>query len=211
MEEKPKRKFKVRVSTIIAIIVSVILLPILIMNITIVVKAYINPNETPDFFGIKPFVVLSGSMETTIMAGDLVVMKETEPSTLKIGDIISFKEGQSVVTHRIIETTEKDGEPAFITKGDANNTEDKTPITYSQVEGIYLFRIAKLGRMAMFMQTPIGMLTLVGIPLLGFILYDIIRRRISAKKENNMISAAQNEIEMLKSELAKKSNKQENE
>ena len=76
--------------------------PILLMNITITVKSYLNPDKVPDFFGIKPFVVLTWSMEPLILGGDLVITKTVDPATLKVDDIISYKEGDTVITHRII-------------------------------------------------------------------------------------------------------------
>jgi signal peptidase len=180
------------------------MVPILLMNITITVKSYLNPDKVPDFFGIKPFVVLTWSMEPYILGGDLVVTKTVDPATLKVNDIISFKEGDTVITHRIVELTEIDGQPAFITKGDMNESTDAKTVGYSQVESIYMFRVAGLGKVAMFMQTPLGILLLVGFPLTGLILYDIIRNRLQRKKEMGAVEA-QAEIERLKAELAQKS------
>ena len=197
-----------RAWAVVAIIICIVLVLLLTMNLTIIIKSYMNPDKVPDFLGIKPFVVLSGSMEPAIFTGDLVIVKTIEPAKLKMGDIISFKEDKSVITHRIIEVTEKDGEPAFITKGDANNAVDQSAVTYAQVEGIYIRRINNLGDLAMFMQTPFGMLVFVGIPLCGFILYDIIRRKLDNRKENTKYSEAQAEIERLKAELEQKSDEE---
>ena len=177
MKRKARNRFAGRLPSIIGIAVCVFLAPILIMNLTIVVKSAVNPNQVPDFFGIKPFVVTTGSMEPAICGGDLVITKTVNPSKLQKNDIISYKDGNSVVTHRIIELTEKNGEPAFATQGDANHVKDEHPVTYSQVEGIYLFKIGRLGHFALFMQTPVGMLVFIGIPLCGFMIYDMIRRR----------------------------------
>ena len=113
------------------------------MNVTLVVKSYINPDKVPDFFGIKPFIVLTGSMEKEISGGDLVVTRTIDPTTLKVGDIISYKIEDSVITHRIVELTENDSQPAFITKDDANNVADTDPVDHSQVEGKYLLQMAK--------------------------------------------------------------------
>ena len=206
MKTREKKGFVRRIPSIIGMVVCVLLAPILIMNLTIVIKSYINPNKVPDFFGIKPFVVTTGSMEPVIYGGDLVIVKTADPSKLKEKDIISFKEGDAVITHRIIKLTETDGKPAFVTKGDANNVEDGNPVSYSQVEGLYLFKISKLGRLALYMQEPIGMFVFVGIPLCGFIIYDIRRRRLADQKEKSNDSEAQAEIERLKAELAAKEN-----
>lgn len=202
--EKQKRGLARRISTIIGVIICLILVPILAMNLTIIVKSYINPNEVPDFFGIKPFIVITGSMEGTIDGGDLIITKTVAPSTLEVGDIISYKIENSVITHRIVEITEVDGETAFIMKGDANNTEDEEPVTFDQVESVYLFRIAKLGSLAMYIQTPVGMLVFIGIPLCCFILYDIIRRKIQSKKDLKNDIEMQAELERLRSQLDEK-------
>ena len=63
---------------IISIVVIIILLPILFVSATILIDSYAHPDKVPSFFGWKPFIVLSGSMETQILAGDVVVVKETE-------------------------------------------------------------------------------------------------------------------------------------
>ena len=183
------------------VLICVLLVPILAMNLTIIVKSYLNPNEIPDFFGIKPFIVVTGSMEGTIDGGDFIITKVVDPETLEVGDIISYSIDTSVITHRIIEKTEADGQPAFITKGDANNTEDQDPVIFDQIESIYLFRIAGLGNVAMFMQTPVGMLVFIGIPLCCFILYDIMRRRLQAKKDSKKDDEMQTELENLRAQL----------
>lgn len=201
--EKQKKVFRV-ITSIIGILICIVIVPIIVMNVTIIVKSYINPDEVPDFFGIKPFIVITGSMEGTIDGGDLVITKEVDPKTLEVGDIISYSIGQSVITHRIIDTTEVDGEPAFITKGDANDAEDDEPVIFDQVESIYLFRISGLGNVAMFMQTPQGMLVFIGIPLCLFVLYDIISRRLRTKKERKKDDAMQEELEKLWAKLDEK-------
>ena len=143
-------------------------------------------------------------MEPAIQKGDLVITRTTDPATLNVGDIISFREGETVITHRIEELTEQNGEPAFITKGDMNQSTDAKTVSYSQVESSYLFKVAGLGDIAMFMQTPVGILVLVGFPLTGLILYDVIRRRLDSRKDTAGAGDAQAEIERLKAELAMK-------
>lgn len=198
--KKQKKIFRILASGI-GILICIVMIPIIVMNLTIIVKSYLKPNEVPDFFGIKPFIVVTGSMEGTIDGGDFIITKVVKPSTLEVGDIVSYSIEDTVITHRIIEKTEVEGQPAFITKGDANNMEDQDPVTFDQVESIYLFRIAGLGNLAMFMQTPVGMLVFIGIPLCCFILYDIIRRRLQAKKDSKKDYEIQTEIENLRAQL----------
>ena len=205
-KKKEKKGFSKRIPSIIGIIVCVLLAPILIMNFTIIIKSYISPDKVPDFFGIKPFIVDSPSMTGTVNKYDIIITKNIDPAKLKKEDIISFKDNNgSVITHRIEGLTEIDGKPAFITKGDANNKTDDDLVFYSQVESVYInIRIPNLGRLAIFIQTPLGMLAFIGIPLCGFIIYDIIRRILADKKSKATDSEVRAELEKMKALLKEK-------
>ena len=165
-----------------------LLVAVLACNITIIVKGTINPDEPPTIFGVAPMVVLSGSMSGTaedhIEVGDLIFCSKADTESLKEGDIVSFMEDKTVVTHRIVKISEQDGTKQFTTKGDANNGEDP-PITADKIIGKYSGRIPKLGDFAMFLQTPLGMAVFIGIPVCAFVIYDIIRRQYLPKKMNN--------------------------
>ena len=97
----------------------------------------------PRLAGIKSYVVVSGSMEPAIPVGSLVYSKEADPKTLEPGDVIVFyssnagqggrSEGVIPVTHRIVENNKVTGE--ITTKGDANEHNDLSAITYNNVEG----------------------------------------------------------------------------
>ncbi|MEE1315134.1 MAG: signal peptidase I [Faecalimonas sp.] len=201
-----------RILSIVGIVLCVIFGFFLICNLTIIIKGSLNPAKPPSVLGTTPMVVLSGSMsgaaEDHIEVGDLIFVGKAEPEELKVGDVIAFMEenSQTVVTHRIIEVkSAEDGTPFFITKGDANNVEDESPVTVDRLVGIYQFRIAGVGNFAMFLQTPIGMLLFIGVPLLAFIIYDILRRQHYANKEKSNTKALEEEIERLKAIASKQS------
>ena len=84
---KKERWYK-KISNWLIIIASIILIPILIMNLTIMYQAKTNEDVVPSVFGYKPFIVLSGSMESEIHKGDLVVVKTIDPTKLQEEDII---------------------------------------------------------------------------------------------------------------------------
>lgn len=184
-------------------VLCVILGFLLVCNLTIIIKGTVNPEEPPSVIGITPFVVLSGSMSGDapdhIETGDLVFVTETEAEELEVGDVIAFMEGSVIVTHRIIEIgTDEEGGLQFITKGDANNAKDQIPVNPEDLVGIYKYRIPKLGDFALFLQTPAGMLIFIGVPLLGFIIYDIIRRQRYAGKESRRTAELEAELERLR-------------
>lgn len=191
------------VTTLICFVLCIVFGTMLIINLTIIVKGSINPSIPPSVLGVTPMVVQSGSMsgsaEDHIEVGDLIFIINGDFEALKEGQVISFMEGSSVVTHRIVgETTEKNGELSFITKGDANNTEDETTVTKDNFIGIYYARIPKLGDFAMFLQEPLGMLIFIGIPFCSFVIYDIIRRTRNSKLENKRSEELEAEIARLK-------------
>lgn len=175
----------------------------LLCNVIIIVKGTINPNMPPSVFGVTPMVVQSGSMsgnaEDHIEVGDLIFVTSTDTEKLQEGDVISFLEDGLVITHRIMAVdTDESGELLFTTKGDANNVEDSKPVSEEQVIGIYRYRLAGVGDFAMFLQTPLGMLLFIGIPLCLFVIYDIIRRQKGSAAESKKTAELQAEVERLR-------------
>ena len=181
---------------VLTIIIMIILCGILFASGVILVNSYIRPNEVPSFFGWKPFIVLSGSMETQIMTGDIAVVKEINTDELKENDIIAFKDNEGIViTHRIVEIIkEDDGKTKYKTKGDNNNIEDDGYVYPEQVEGIYKFRVGKLGNLALFIQTPVGMVVCISIPLIMLLLIQW----ADSEKEKKYKDNKQQEIDELK-------------
>ena len=118
--QKEKQRIHIIVK-VISTILYMILIPIIIFNFTLIIKSFIDPNEIPDFFGYKSFVIVSGSMEPTIMTGDAILVKEVSEDEIKTNDIISFSQEGTIVTHRITEMIEENGVKKYKTKGDNNN------------------------------------------------------------------------------------------
>ncbi|WP_276949916.1 signal peptidase I [Enterocloster lavalensis] len=184
----------------VGIALCVVFVPLLLINVTLIVKSYTSPDKVPDFLGYKPFIVLSGSMEPSIMTGDMVFVKETDPDSLKVGDVIAYKSGSAVVTHRIVEVKSENGETRYVTQGDANNAADQGMVKPADVEGIYQRRVAGAGNLAMFMQTTTGMILFVVCPLVLFVLWDVIRRQLESRKEVSRTKELEMELERLRAE-----------
>ena len=128
-------------------------------------------------FGYKAFIVLSDSMsKTDFDAGDLVLVKEVDPSTLKEGDIISYQSTNTenygeVVTHKIRELTkDAEGNPGFITYGTTTDTNDENIVTYSFVLGKYQTRLPGVGKFFQFLKTTPGYIVCIFLPFLILIL-----------------------------------------
>lgn len=86
-------------------------------------------------------VVMSGSMEPTYHTGSIVLVDRDNTSDVGIGDAIAFENGGTYIAHRVINKC-KEG---YITKGDANETEDPWVVPASDVKGKVVFSIPVVG------------------------------------------------------------------
>lgn len=130
-----------------------------------------------DLFGYKAFIVLSDSMSATdFNAGDIVFVKEVDPSTLKVGDIVSYRSQDpdnygETVTHKIRTVNrDDDGSLSFITYGTTTDTDDKLPVEDIYVLGKYQFRIPMVGSFFQFLKTTPGYIICIFLPFLILVL-----------------------------------------
>lgn len=135
-----------------------------------------------NLFGYKAFIVLSDSMsKTDFDAGDLVLVKEVDASTLKEGDIIAYTSQNTAnygetVTHKIRKLTkDANGDPGFVTYGTTTDTDDETIVTYPYVLGKYQRTIPKVGKFFQFLKTTPGYIVCIFVPFLLLILFEGIR------------------------------------
>ena len=199
---------KNNILTVIGTVLCVILLPVLLINITLIIKSYTNADEVPSVGGYLPLIVLTDSMYPVIESGDLIICHTIEGDEVKVGDVISFFDpagnGTSIVTHRVTEVTQDNNGLAFRTKGDANNVEDSLLVPEDSLVGIYKSRIGGAGNVAMFMQTSTGLIVCVVLPLVLLVGYDVIRSKAYESKKQKDTDALLAELEALKAEKAAK-------
>lgn len=177
---KNEKRWYQKVSNWLTIIAVVILVPVLLINLSIMFQANTDKDKVPSVFGYKPFIVLSGSMETDIKKGDLIITKVTNPASLKVDDVIAFRDSAgTVTTHRIIEVVDRDGETLFITKGDNNSSQDQSLVELDDVEGIYITRIPGVGSMLDNLAEP----TTIIIVILGITVIFAAAFMVSNKKQ----------------------------
>ncbi|MCD8364569.1 MAG: signal peptidase I [Clostridiales bacterium] len=209
IEKEPQKSSRPnKVLSVVGILLCIILVPILIVNCTLLFKGYTNSDEVPSIGGIFPMIVLSDSMYPEFSSGDLIICRTADPEEVEVGDVISFfdpqSSGSSVVSHRVIEITEEDGSIAFITQGDYNNAADSVPVPAENLVGIYTgTHFAGVGDAAMFMQTVPGLIVCVVIPVLLLLGYDVLRRRRYEKRhggEKEELLAELEELRRLKAQ-----------
>ncbi len=131
--------------------------------------------------GFKSFLVQSGSMEPSIMTGDIVITNRQKQYFNN--DVVTFKDFQeSIITHRIIDINQE----KISTKGDANRTSDPEVINQNMILGKVVFVIPKLGYLVSFSKTLPGVILLIIIPCLILIGDEIFKFIKNLTKKNSV-------------------------
>ena len=156
----------------------VVIIAVAMMVFTVISVNTFNRNDR-DIFGYKAYIVMSDSMSATdFNAGDLILVKEVDPTTLVPGDVIAFTSqntesyGQTI-THKIRSlTADSKGNPGFITYGTTTNTDDTAVVTYPFIQGKYAAALPKVGTFFQFLKTTQGYIVCILVPFLLLIIYQ---------------------------------------
>ena len=191
-EEKNNRHNSIATS-IIRRVILVILGLIIGTNAYLANAKTLTGNQMPMPFGYGAAVVLSGSMEPVLSKGDLIIVQEKE--SYKVGDVVVFQSGKSLIVHRIIKIDDK----KVITQGDANNVADPEFDTQF-IKGKEVFRIPYIGVLVDIIKTPTGTIVIL---ILAFwmVEYSFRKQKNEDSKKHEEIKA---EIRRLKEEQKKK-------
>lgn len=189
------------------------------MMIFTIISATTLDRNNRSLFGKKMFIVNSDSMKATdFAAGDLIFVKEVDPSALKEGDIISYTSTNTenfgeLITHKIKKlTVTASGEPGFITYGTTTGEEDKTIVTYPYIVGKYTGKIAKMGYFFQFLKTTPGYIVCILVPFMLLIISQAwtsiklfkqykAEQNAALEEEKSKIAAEKEETQRMMAEL----------
>ncbi len=187
----PNRKKSIG-ETIGDVIYLIIIIPLLIITLMVIFQSITKPNEIPNIFGYKLFIILDGKMEETLKYGDLVFTKNINTDNIKEKNIVAFRNAMNTVTIHKIEKIAKaeDDSKVFIMQTQENETEATKKVNEEKIEGILVKRIPKIGIWIIILQKPLVLLVvIIVILIIGLIAYYIAWRldvRDSKKElENN--------------------------
>lgn len=137
-----------------------IFMALMILMIFMVVQSRITGQE-PSILGHRVYIVDSGSMVPTLPINSMIIVKETPASEIVENDIVTYYSGSqnARVTHRIVEVQE-DGQ-SFMTRGDANNTEDPNPLSGDRIIGKLAFKIPYIGKVFRELNGKFGIVLIV--------------------------------------------------
>ena len=180
-----------------------ITLTILIIAILPFIVFTLITSKSSIIAGIQSFVVLTGSMQPAIPAGSIVYTRKTRLSARQAqnyekGDVITFRHGNVIVTHRIYakiaKVNEKNAKEVFYqTKGDANKTVDQGLTAQKDILGKSIFYVPFIGRLVLFLKTFPGYALLIIFPTAFFIVFELnnIRKEIIKQAEKKAMEKMQ--------------------
>src|SRR5436190_7264370 len=127
--------------------------------------------------------VLSGSMSPTYPLGSMLVTAQIDAAEVAVGMPLVFedpRESGRLVTHRVVALA-PGSELAFITRGDANATNDPSPVPARLVRGRVLWHVTLLGSVLDWLQWPRSFLLLVLLPAGLLVLAELRARGIGRR------------------------------
>lgn len=125
--------------------------------------------------GAQLYTVLSGSMEPSFPVGSvaLVLPRQERAAPYEAGDVLTFRKGSTLVTHRVAEVRAEGGAMLYITRGDANAAPDVEEVPHARVVGQAVFAIPALGYFLKFLRTYTGFALFILLPATLVILNEL--------------------------------------
>lgn len=152
---------------------------VIVVALVVLLRATFTPaGEVPTIGGYGILRTLTGSIEPAIPVHSLVVVQQTDPAELQVGDIITFEATEGALdgalnTHRIVQIDEGSAGSVFHTKGDANAVEDAQTVSADHLIGRVVFVPAGLGVIVSLLTNPLLFFPLIVIPLAVLLVLEI--------------------------------------
>ncbi len=189
-----------KILSVIIIVVIALMVPVLVINITLLIKSWVNPDVPPTLFGnITLFV--DEAMDPDIKKGDMVFIKACEPEDIEIDDYLLYKTNKGYVLQKVdMIYKASDGEVAgWYTSSNLDSTLGGNTVPASNLIGKYEGgRISSLGAIASFMGSIWGIIICMAIPLGLLVAYEVVTAKKKEKASDNEKSELLAELEALR-------------
>lgn len=124
----------------------------LCLSLVVLLVAMTSFTLIPTLFGWQPHLILTGSMAPRIMPGDVVVSSPIRPTDVMPGRVLLMnnpvRPGE-LLLHRMVS---RNADGSIITRGDANQSADSTPVPASDLRGLPRLRIPMIGLPALWVH-----------------------------------------------------------
>lgn len=139
------------------------------------------PMVVPRLMGYQVYNVVSGSMEPAIPVGSVIYVAAAAPEDIQERDVIAFRSGGSIVTHRVVVNRIVEGE--FVTKGDANAAEDMNTVPYANLIGRVERHFPVIGQLMEIYTGTVGKVYLICYAACGAMLNMLASRLRDRRRE----------------------------
>lgn len=193
-------------------IIKTFIVSFLVIYLLFVIIQRVTNNSS--IFGYRMFTVATGSMEPVYNVNDVILVKDTDPSTLKVGDDIAYLGNRDavkglVVTHRIIRIETLDDNKVHYTLKGVNNKYEDPSITEDQILGKVLGKVYMVNFINHVVKNIYGFFFLVFCPLVLVIFLEIADTIIEAKVEKNELRLIEKEDKKKKTKGVEKISEEE--
>ena len=196
-------------------LINLIAILLIAASIFVLLTVVMTPaDQVPQVMGFSILRVLTGSMEPEIPENAMLLVRKTDPETLKAGDVISFYSPDPLLdgalnTHRILRVEREGDRLQFITKGDANPAEDQQRVSEDSVVGKVVFVSTAIGKLVRLISNPLVFGLAILLPLAIMLIGNLVSALRSAillarQEEEEAVRQALEDLKTLRS-------KQENE
>lgn len=156
---------------------------ILVIALIVIQRVFNNSVGLGDY---KMFTVATGSMVPDYDVYDVIIVKDVDINTIKVGDDLVYLGNKDdykdkIITHRVIKINRSGGKYSFITKGIANPEADPT-VSEDQVYGIVSYKSTVLSFLSHIMNNSYGLYFLVFVPI-AFLIFLEILDKIKEKED----------------------------
>lgn len=191
-------------------------IPILLVGLSAYIMICNMQGRAAVVFGRSIVKVVSGSMEPSIHDGDYIIIKKTDSSLLKEGDIICFYSTDDEIygkmnTHRIVRRLD-DG--SFVTKGDTSFSEDDKAVTADKIVGKYVGKVRFLRWLNSFASVKKLILAAVVVIMSATAVFEVVTiAKVSAEcreKKNSSEEAIRQAIDREKQKLYEQKEREDN-
>lgn len=147
-----------------------------------IINLILSFEENTHILGIYMFNIVSESMEPELYVDDVVIVQKCDILELQKGDIITFKQDEKIISHRILNITKEKGNIKFETKGDNNKIPDSEKVEAGQVYGKVLFKIKKIGKFIGYIQNVRGFINIAIFIIIVYILVSLKDKQKNTRK-----------------------------
>lgn len=186
-----------KIFKILTTIIKVVFLFVIIAYLAFILVQKIGDNKS--IGGYRIFTILTGSMKGVYDINDVVLVKEVDKKTLKVGDDIAYlgeKDSYKgkIVTHRIINIENKNNQMIIHTKGVSNILEDPV-ITNNKIYGKVESKLTFISLINKIIKNKYGFFFLIFVPLVLVIFLEIADTITDQKLEKQLLKKRESEDE----------------